>query len=220
MIEPEWILTSPPPGRRGSGDHERHRLAGPGRATPRPRRRRRPGGRARPRWVNGTEDQQPSERGHRRAPDRRALSCTNVAGAGDENRTRTISLGSSAVTAARGADQALLVVPSDPGCPLVTLANGTLMARRSCPDVKRTRVGRAGSVPCSSPVLLVAARPWPLAAVSRLAKRPASAGLALTRWTRPRTSSSEEGGDHQLGRLRLDPARPAFMQAAVEVFVP
>jgi hypothetical protein len=35
-------------------------------------------------------------------------------GAGDENRTRTISLGSTAVTAARGADQALLAVPSDP----------------------------------------------------------------------------------------------------------
>ena len=36
-------------------------------------------------------------------------------GAGDENRTRTISLGSSAVAAARGADQASLAVPSDPG---------------------------------------------------------------------------------------------------------
>jgi hypothetical protein len=53
-------------------------------------------------------------------------------GAGDENRTRTISLGSGPVTAARGADQASLAVPSDPGCPLVTLANGTLMARRTC----------------------------------------------------------------------------------------
>ena len=41
--------------------------------------------------------------------------CKNVAGAADENRTRTISLGSSAVTAARGADQASLAVPSDPG---------------------------------------------------------------------------------------------------------
>ena len=37
------------------------------------------------------------------------------AGAGDENRNRTISLGSAAVTAARGADQASLVVPSDRG---------------------------------------------------------------------------------------------------------
>ena len=53
-----------------------------------------------------------------------------VRGAGDENRTRTISLGSSAVTAARCAEQASLAVPSDPGWPLVTPANGTLMARR------------------------------------------------------------------------------------------
>ena len=36
-------------------------------------------------------------------------------GAGDENRTRTISLGSVAVTAARGADLALLAVRSDRG---------------------------------------------------------------------------------------------------------
>jgi hypothetical protein len=35
-------------------------------------------------------------------------------GAGDENRTRTISLGSAAVTATRGADLASLAVPSDP----------------------------------------------------------------------------------------------------------
>ena len=41
--------------------------------------------------------------------------CKNVAGAGDENRTRTISLGSAAVTAARGAGQASLAVLSDPG---------------------------------------------------------------------------------------------------------
>jgi len=36
-------------------------------------------------------------------------------GAGDENRTRTISLGSGAVTAARGAEQASLAVMSDRG---------------------------------------------------------------------------------------------------------
>ena len=45
----------------------------------------------------------------------------------------------------------------------------------------------------SSPVLLVAAIPLAVADVSRLAKRPRS-GLALTRRTRPRSSSSEEGG--------------------------
>jgi hypothetical protein len=43
------------------------------------------------------------------------LTCTNLAGAGDENRTRTISLGSAAVTPAKGADQAYLAVLSDRG---------------------------------------------------------------------------------------------------------
>ena len=52
-------------------------------------------------------------------------------GAGDENRTRTISLGSVAVTAARGADQPGWLARGGRGCPLVTLVNGTLMARRS-----------------------------------------------------------------------------------------
>lgn len=33
---------------------------------------------------------------------------------------------------ARAADQASLAVLSDRGCPLVTLANGPLMARRRC----------------------------------------------------------------------------------------
>ena len=51
-------------------------------------------------------------------------------GAGDENRTRTISLGSGAVTAAEGPDLLVLVVHSSRDCPLITLANGTLMARR------------------------------------------------------------------------------------------
>jgi len=61
------------------------------------------------------------------------------------------------------------------------------------------RIGRDAShgtiepadVPFSSPVLLVAARPWPLAAVSRLVKRP-HGGLAWTRRTRSRKSHSEE----------------------------
>jgi hypothetical protein len=68
------------------------------------------------------------------APHRLALTCKNVAGAGDENRTRTISLGSSAVTAARDADLVTVAVPSDRGCPLVTLVNSPLMARRSWAD--------------------------------------------------------------------------------------
>jgi hypothetical protein len=44
-------------------------------------------------------------------------------------------------------------------------------------------------VACFSPVLLVAAIPRAVAAVSRLAKRPRS-GLALTRRTRPRSSTA------------------------------
>jgi hypothetical protein len=42
------------------------------------------------------------------------------------------------------------------------------------------------------PVLLVAASPLAVAAESGLAKRPRS-GSDLTRWTRPRSSCSEEG---------------------------
>lgn len=45
----------------------------------------------------------------------------------------------------------------------------------------------------SSPILLVAAIPLAVAAVSGLAKRPRS-GLALTRWTRPGSLCSEEDG--------------------------
>jgi hypothetical protein len=50
---------------------------------------------------------------------------------GDENRTRIISLGSAAVTAASGADLPVQVSARDRDCPLVTLANGPLIARRS-----------------------------------------------------------------------------------------
>jgi hypothetical protein len=44
-------------------------------------------------------------------------------------------LGSAARAAARGADLVSLAVPSDRGCPLATLVNGPLMARRSWADV-------------------------------------------------------------------------------------
>ncbi len=72
--------------------------------------------------------------GHRTAnkqgPGRRRCSDLGLhVRAGDENRTRTISLGSAAATAARGADLASLAVLSDRSCPLITLANGPLMAR-------------------------------------------------------------------------------------------
>ena len=53
-----------------------------------------------------------------------ALTWAFAVGASDENRTRTISLGSGAATATRRADLAVRPVPSDRDCPLVTLANG------------------------------------------------------------------------------------------------
>jgi Flp pilus assembly protein protease CpaA len=49
------------------------------------------------------------------------------------------------------------------------------------------------------PVLLAAALSLAVSTVSGLAKRPRS-GLALTQWTRPRSSCSEED-ELQLGRL-------------------
>src|ERR1700683_2684881 len=64
-------------------------------------------------------------------------------GAGDENRTRTISLGSGAITAAHGADLREKVAARDRGCPLVTLANGPLMAQRSCTDLRQPGAVRA-----------------------------------------------------------------------------
>ena len=52
--------------------------------------------------------------------------------------------------------------------------------------------------------------PLAVAFVSRLAKLPASAGLALTRRTQPRISSSEGTGDRQLGRsVACHPRCPA-----------
>ncbi len=73
-------------------------------------------------------------------------------------RSWIVSLGSAAVTAARGADLASPALLSDRSCPLITLPNGPLMARRS-----RANLGwrpKPVRVPCSSPILLVAACPW------------------------------------------------------------
>ena len=71
-------------------------------------------------------------------------------GAGDENRTRTISLGSAAVTAARDADLVFLAAVSDPGCPLVTLVNGPLMARRRGHIERRPSVFRPDISPVAA----------------------------------------------------------------------
>jgi hypothetical protein len=109
-------------------------------------------------------------------------------GAGDGNRTRTISLGICAIRAVVRPDLRSGVSVSDRDRPLLTGVNGTLMARRSV--VRAALFG----VPCSSPPSSsIAAIPRAVAAESRLAKRPRS-GSALTRWTRPRQSSSDEDG--------------------------
>jgi len=50
-------------------------------------------------------------------------------GAGDENRTRTISLGICPVTAVRSTELGIRVPVSVRGCLSFTGANGTLMAR-------------------------------------------------------------------------------------------
>ena len=62
---------------------------------------------------------------------------------------------------------------------------------------------RAGNrfVPCSSPVLHVTACPWPWPTCPGSRKRPASAGVALTRRIRPRSWNSEEDGDHLLAEI-------------------
>jgi len=52
-----------------------------------------------------------------------------VRGAGDGNRTRTISLGIGSGLADNDSDLAIPMILSDRDCPLITLANGTLMAR-------------------------------------------------------------------------------------------
>jgi hypothetical protein len=133
-------------------------------------------------------------------------------GAGDENRTRTISLGSTATTAANGLDLPVQMSASGRGYPLVTLANGPLMARRSCTDPQHTGVARTVVRALLLPRHPRNCPPLTVATMSRLAERPASAGLALTRRTRPRQSSGEEDGITGLeGRwCRNRPARSDF----------
>src|SRR6266568_4384396 len=70
-------------------------------------------------------------------------------GAGDENRTRTISLGSGAITAASGVDLRTPVAASGRGCPLITLLNGPLMARPCCVGVRsRSQLARCADRGC------------------------------------------------------------------------
>ena len=127
----------------------------------------------------------------RRTVNRILLTKWKLRRAGDGNRTRTISLGICAIRAAVRPDLHCGVSASGRERPLVTGANGTLMARR-------TAVSPAlMAAPWSSPVLLDSCHP--LGRGCRVKAREATAcGLALTRRTRPRQSSSEEGGTTSL----------------------
>ena len=69
----------------------------------------------------------------RSASRNRLLTCAPIRGAGDGNRTRTISLGICAIRAAIQPDLREGLPLSDRERPFVTGVNGTLMARRSCP---------------------------------------------------------------------------------------
>jgi hypothetical protein len=61
---------------------------------------------------------------------------TQVLGAGDENRTRTVSLGIARICPVLAADLRVRSPASDRDCPLFTGANGPLMARgQLCPDL-------------------------------------------------------------------------------------
>ena len=100
------------------------------------------------------------------APGNQRPSCAFSLGAGDGNRTRTISLGICAIRAAVRLDLRCRVSASDRDRPLVTGVNGPLMARRTV--VRPTLVAASWS----SPVLLDSCRTRAVAVVSRLAQRP------------------------------------------------
>ncbi len=89
-------------------------------------------------------------------------------GAGDGNRTRTISLGICAIRAVVRPDLRSEVSVGDRDRPLLTGVNGTLMARRIW--VRPALI----AVPWSSPVILDSCHPSGRG-VSRLAKRPRAA---------------------------------------------
>jgi hypothetical protein len=93
-----------------------------------------------------------------------------LCGAGDENRTRTVSLGICAVTAPTWPDLRRGVSMSDRQRPLVTGVNGTLMARRTV-----VRPALMSPCPAPPPSSSIAAIPPDGTAVSRLAKRPRAA---------------------------------------------
>jgi hypothetical protein len=92
--------------------------------------------------ANGLEDQQLASLRDRATPHRPALTCKNVAGAGDENRTRTISLGIRPIHAVRAADQPGPSTASTPECPFVTVANLHVNCTTLCEPVRRKKTSR------------------------------------------------------------------------------
>jgi hypothetical protein len=69
------------------------------------------------------------------SPGTPGVTCMNLAGAGDENRTRTISLGICRTARRTGPDLRFDGSVSDRERPLFTGVNGPLMARNGVPDL-------------------------------------------------------------------------------------
>jgi hypothetical protein len=102
------------------------------------------------------------------------LTCTDVCGAGDGNRTRMTSLEGVWRTGVRAVELETLMLVSSRGYPLLTMVNGPLMAWRSWPDSFRS--------PLVCPTATTSA-PWccsPFRALAGCLFR-----LATSGWTRP-----------------------------------
>src|SRR5579859_298402 len=131
--------------------------------------------------------------------------------------TSAVSLGSGAATTAEGTDLLILVVSSSRDCPLVTLANGTLMARRSC----ATRQPRERFSPLHLPRPPRSCQPLAVAGVSRLAKR-ARQRLGLDAADSAKIIGSQEGpspawkiGGARSASSQIKPCRCSWQLARV-----
>ena len=116
-------------------------------------------------------------------------------GAGDGNRTRTISLGIGQITADEAAEQPTSETRSTPDCPLLTVANCTLIARRSS-AFQAWHIPSRGEI-CERPALLSIANasrrlPPLLSAVRAWPARPAN-----------QIPAARHAGRSWLGRERL-----------------
>jgi hypothetical protein len=84
--------------------------------------------------------------------DPEAIHELGLRGAGDENRTRTISLGSAVNAPGYGADLPTLVRRTIRGSPLITLVNGPLMAQGHAQEpVRSSRSPATGHLPGGQP---------------------------------------------------------------------